>query len=80
MAGYARERAYAREHFNIELQTCHVADIKRRLGLPMRDAPNRIDLDRPSKPCPEKWVAYAETAVRAVHGLTPELTLGAFPT
>lgn len=75
MVGYARERDYARRHFGIELETCHVADIRRRLGITVRVAHNRLDADRLSKPCPPEWVNYAETAVRVVHRLPPTATL-----
>jgi len=69
MAGYKRERDYVRDKYGINVETCHVADVKAALGLTRGLAPNRIDPVKKVKPCPRHLWTVVEEAVRHVHGL-----------
>jgi hypothetical protein len=69
MAGYKRERGYVREKYGINVETCHVADVKASLGLTRGQAHNRIDSGSKVKPCPEHLRPMVDEAVRHVHGL-----------
>lgn len=69
--GYKRERDYIRDQYGEDVfrkvQTCHVAHVKSALGLTKGTAPNRIDADAPTKPCPPDLWPIVEEAVRHVH-------------
>jgi len=67
MLGYRREREYGFSKYGLNIQTCHVADVKAALVLTSGAAPNRIDPKRRVKPCPPHLWAAVEEAVRHIH-------------
>ncbi|PZQ13657.1 MAG: hypothetical protein DI565_14035 [Ancylobacter novellus] len=68
-AGYKRERSYVFEKYGKSVKTCHVAHVKRTLGLTRGTAPNRIDQARGVYDCPPDLWPMVEEAVRHVHGV-----------
>jgi hypothetical protein len=67
-AGYKRERTYILNRFGIHVRTCHVAHVKRSLGLTRGAAPNRIDPAESKNPCPPHLWPMVEEAVSHIHG------------
>ncbi|KSV75588.1 hypothetical protein N185_17260 [Sinorhizobium sp. GW3] len=69
MAGYKREREYVWTKYRKRVETCHVAHVKRTLGLLTRQAANRLNPNVSVKPCPPDLWPMVEEAVRHVHGV-----------
>lgn len=65
-AGYKRERSYILDKWGVKVKTCHVADIRRELGLTRGSAPNRIDATSVTNPCPPECRDMVLEAVREV--------------
>ncbi|XAI96733.1 hypothetical protein [Synechococcus phage Ssp-JY39] len=65
-AGYKRERSYVLDKWGVQVETCHVADVRRALGLTRGAAPNRHHPGQVQKPCPDHLWGMVEEAVRAV--------------
>lgn len=63
MATYKQIQAWIKQNYGFVSQTCWIADIKSRSGLPMRKAPNRQGAER-VKPCPPGKVAPIQAALR----------------
>ncbi len=64
MATYKEIQNYVRENNNITVETCWIADIKRKHGLTRRVANNRLNPDTVTNPCPERFVEIIENAFR----------------
>lgn len=64
MATYKQIQNYVQEHYSIKIQTCWIAHIKEKLGLPIRKAPNRIDNNKRVKPCPSNYERFIEQAFK----------------
>ena len=64
MATYKEIQDYVKEHHSITVQTCWIAHMKERLGLPRREAPNRIDENKRVKPCPAEYEGFIEEAFK----------------
>lgn len=52
MATYKQIQNFVQEHHSVNVQTCWIAHMKEKCGLPRRKAPNRISEDSRVKPCP----------------------------
>jgi hypothetical protein len=52
MRTYFEIQELYRSEFGVTLKTCWIADVKRKLGLTKRVAPNRISRQRVKYPCP----------------------------
>lgn len=62
MATYKEIQNYVFERYSIKIKTCWIAHIKEKLGLKMRKAPNRVDENIRTNPCPddkEKFIIEA---------------------
>ncbi|GLS41344.1 hypothetical protein GCM10010869_69410 [Mesorhizobium tianshanense] len=68
-AGYKRERTYVLRKYGKSVETCHVAHVKRVLGLTKGPAPNRIDSSVGIKDCPPALWPIVEEAVRHIHAV-----------
>ncbi|HEY9058834.1 MAG TPA: hypothetical protein VIN77_16930 [Aurantimonas sp.] len=66
-AGYKKERGYVLEKYGKRIETCHVAHVKRLLGLTRGPAPNRINAEGGVKDCPPDLRPLIEEAVRFFH-------------
>lgn len=55
MATYADVIELGRRRLGVTIQSCWIADIKRKNGVEMRPSHNRKDPYHPIKPCPTKW-------------------------
>ena len=55
MATYKEIQIYIKQHHQITVQTCWIAHMKEKLGLPKRVASNRIDENSRVKPCPTEY-------------------------
>jgi hypothetical protein len=64
MATYKEIQEYVKEYYGYSVKTCWIAHMKELLGLPRRNAPNRISDDFRTNPCPENARAYIEEAFR----------------
>ena len=67
MPGYRLERAYVRNKYGLNVETCHVAHVKEQLGLTRQKAANRIDPNSHVKPCPTHLRRLVEEAVLFIH-------------
>lgn len=63
MATYKEIQHYIKSNFGISVETCHIADVKKRCGLEVRVAPNRKSADRLVRPCPDKYVQLIRNAL-----------------
>lgn len=57
MATYKQIQEYTKRKYNFTPSTCHIADAKRKCGMKVRTAWNRIDKNKIRKPCPEKYLS-----------------------
>ena len=64
MATYKDIQSFIKEKHGITAQTCWIADMKEKCGLPKRKAPNRISEDSRVKPCPAEYEKYIEEAFK----------------
>lgn len=64
MATYKEIQTYIKQHHQITVQTCWIAHMKEKLGLPKRVASNRIDENRRVKPCPTEYEGFIEEAFK----------------
>lgn len=56
MTTYEEIQDHIKQHHQIIVKKCSIADVKRHFGLTIRVAPNRIDPNKVTNPCPvEKW-------------------------
>lgn len=53
MATYPEIQSYVKQKYGFVPETCWIAHAKKKCGLPVRAAPNRIDPNKRVKPCPE---------------------------
>ncbi len=58
MATYPEIRKYVKEKYNKNIETCWIAHMKEKCGLPRRKAPNRISEDSRVKPCPPEYEKF----------------------
>ena len=56
MATYKQIQEYTKRKYNFTPATCHIADAKRRCGIKVRMASNRINKNEIKKSCPEKYL------------------------
>ena len=64
MATYKEIQKYVKEQHGITVQTCWIAHMKEQLGLPRREAPNRIDKNKRVKPCPAEYEGFIKEAFK----------------
>lgn len=64
MASYKEIQNYIKDKYGITPQTCWIAHMKEKLGLPKRNASNRISEDTRVKPCPHEYEKYIEDAFK----------------
>lgn len=64
MATYKEIQEYVKEKYKTTIKTCWIADMKEKLGLPKRNAPNRISEDSRLYPCPVECEKYIEDAFK----------------
>lgn len=64
MATYREIQRYVKDQHNITVQTCWIAHMKEKYGLPRREAPNRISEALRVKPCPVEYEKYIEEAFK----------------
>jgi len=53
MVTYLEIQIYVKQKYGFVPETCWIAHAKKKCGLPVRIAPNRIDPNIRVKPCPE---------------------------
>ena len=64
MATYKEIQKYVKDNHGITVKTCWIADMKEKLGLPRRDAPNRISKDSRVNPCPHEYETFIKDAFK----------------
>ena len=64
MATYREIQRYVKDQHNIIAQTCWIAHMKEKYGLPRREAQNRISEYSRVKPCPSEYEIFIEEAFR----------------
>lgn len=64
-ATYQKIRDYVKEKYGLNVHTKYIAEVKRKHGLPMHGAPNKVDVPERGYPaCPEKKVKAIEEALK----------------
>ena len=53
MASYREIQDYVRQIHGCAIKTCWIAHMKELCGIPIRKAPNRIDPNKRTNPCPQ---------------------------
>lgn len=62
-ATYQKIKEYVKEKYGLNVHTKYIAEVKRKHGLPMHDAPNKVDVPKREYPgCPEEKVKAIEEA------------------
>lgn len=55
---------YVQEKYGLNVHIKYIADVKRRHGLPMHEAPNKVDVPKNEYPvCPEEKVKAIENSL-----------------
>lgn len=63
-ATYQKIKEYVKEKFGLNVHTKYIAEVKRKHGLPMHEAPNKVDAPkREYMECPEEKVKAIEEAL-----------------
>ena len=63
-ATYQKINAYVKEKYGLNVHTKYIAEVKRKHGLPMHDAPNKVDVPKREYPgCPEEKAEAIEDAL-----------------
>lgn len=64
-ATYQKITEYVKEKYGLNVHTKYIAEVKRKHGLPMHEAPNRVDVPERGYPaCPEEKVKAIEEALK----------------
>lgn len=64
-ATYQKIKEYVKEKYGLNVHTKYIAEVKRKHGLPMHDAPNKVDVPKREYPeCPEEKVKAIEEALK----------------
>jgi len=64
-ATYQKIKDYVKEKYGLNVHTKYIAEVKRKHGLPMHEAPNKVDVPKRGYPgCPEEKVKVIEEALR----------------
>ena len=54
-ATYQKIKEYVEERYGLNVHTKYIVEVKRKHGLPMHDAPNKVDVPKREYPgCPEE--------------------------
>jgi len=64
MATYLEIQAYVRNYYGFVPKTCWIAHTKEICGIPIKEAPNRIDSDARANPCPENKLSAIKEAFK----------------
>lgn len=63
-ATYQKIKEYVKEKYGLNVHTKYIAEVKRKHGLPMHEAPNKVDVPKREYPgCPEEKVKAIEEAL-----------------
>lgn len=58
-------KEYVKEKYGLNVNTKYIAEVKRKHGLPMHVAPNKVDVPKREYPgCPEEKIRAIEDALR----------------
>lgn len=64
-ATYQKIKEYVKEKYGLNVHTKYIAEVKRKHGLPMHEAPNKVDVPKKEYPrCPEVKVTAIEEALK----------------
>ena len=64
-ATYQKIKEYVREKYGLNVHTKYIAEVKRKHGLPMHEAPNKVDVPKREYPgCPEEKAGAIEEALQ----------------
>lgn len=64
-ATYKKIKEYVKEKYGLNVHTKYIAEVKRKHGLPMHEAPNKVDVPkREYSGCPEDKVKMIEEAFK----------------
>lgn len=64
-ATYQKIKEYMKEKYGLDVHTKYIAEVKRKHGLPMHEAPNKVDVPKREYPgCPEEKVKAIEDALK----------------
>ncbi len=64
-ATYQKIKEYVKGKYGLNVHTKYIAEVKRKLGLPIHEAPNKVDVPKREYPaCPEEKVKAIEEALR----------------
>lgn len=61
---YKKIQGYVEEKYGFKVHTKYIAEVKRKHGLPMHDAPNKVEVPKREYPaCPEEKIKAIEEAL-----------------
>ncbi len=64
-ATYQKIKDYVKEKYGLNVHTKYIAEVKRKHGLPMHEAPNKVDVPKREYPaCPEEKAKAIEEALK----------------
>ena len=64
-ATYKKIKEYVKEKYGLNVHTKYIAEVKRKHGLPMYEAPNKVGVAKREYPgCPEEKVKTIEEALK----------------
>lgn len=64
-ATYQKIKEYVKEKYGMNVHTKYIAEVKRKHGLPMHDASNKVDVPKRDYPgCPDDKVKMIEEAFK----------------
>lgn len=64
-ATYKKIQKYVKENYGFNMHTKYIAEAKRKYGVPMHDAPNKVEVPKREYPsCPEEKVMAIESALK----------------
>ena len=64
-ATYQKTKDYVKEKYGLNVHTKYIAEVKRKHGLSMHDAPNKVDVPKREYPgCPEDKIKVIEEALK----------------
>lgn len=64
MATYNKIQDWIKQNYGYSAKTCWIAHVKEMCGLPLRNAPNRIDEIKRTNECPQNKIESIKQAFR----------------
>lgn len=63
-ATYKKIQEYVKEKYGFHVHSTYIAEVKRKYGVSMHEAPNKVEEPKREYPCPEEKVRAIEDALK----------------